>query len=289
MKKRIKADMSRDELDSFLQDQYGYGIWEFEYSFGQIYSLFLERRRIPINKFIDSRIELLKSMKNRIFEILDNFLENINFYKWNDFLNIVETKKWTSENRIKFILDSYKLNEFISTIDDQIKIYEKQKTYSIYDKCMHFGFFPPNIKPLNLLILTWSYALKRGGKRDWINLENLLEWFSIRIKDIDKLNLFEIEPQNIPDPATLRLTWHKYKKSGYNVFANITFYAFFEIYRDEEKNNSPQPLFEMKKFLDDNYWWEKRFIKDADIYMFIEWIYLFSGLKEKLKSQSNFP
>jgi len=289
MKKRINPDMSREDLDSFLQEHYGYGIWEFETSIVHIYSLYVEKRRIYLNKFIESRVELLISVKNKIFEVLDDCLEKINFYKWNEELNFTAIKNWTSDKRIKFISEAYKLNEFTSILDNQVKVYENLKTHSIYDKVKKSGIFPPYIKPLNLLILIWSFALKRGKKIDWINMEKLLEWFFSHIKDIDKMDLFPIEKQDIPSAETLRLLNYKYKNTSYGVYAKVVFVFNFNIQVNEDKYKHPQPLIELEQSLDTTFWWDKNYLKediqDEDAFMLIKWIHKYSGLRKQKKRE----
>lgn len=280
--------MPREDLDSFLQEHYGYGVWEFEFSILNIYTIYFEKNRLKLNKFIEKRIEELYSLKEKVAEILNDYLLSVKFFNREKFDNTIEedTKidKWTTDNIRKFIIKSFRLEPFIFTIDNLIRLYDWQIRPSPYEEISFLGFFPPNIKPLNLIILHWSNALKRGEKKDWINMEQLLLWFNKRMKEYELIDLYDFAFENIPPPETLRLIWNKYKKNPYNLLATWNFDLFFNLKKNEIKKRSPHPFEEFENLINENFWLVDFLTDYFDHDTISVWVNLYSGygkLKDK--------
>lgn len=279
MKQLIDSDFTKEELDSFLKKRYGYGIWEFEFSIANIIMFYSEKNLPKFSQFIENRIKRLENMKNKVIELLDDFLSDVNFYKLNKDIRLTEITSWTPKNRYDFIIKGYQLSDFFSIIDNQISLYQSREVSGAWEK---FGnstifppelrVFPPRLKPLNLLLLIWSYAMKRGKKVDWINMENLLNWFSKTLNEIEALEFIGMEENEAPFTEILRLTRNKYKKSKYDIFAKVQFDLFFNIKKDEGKERYPKPLDDLDQFLK----WEYKDIESmkhfCDFHMLIPWM-----------------
>lgn len=291
MKQEIKINFSEEELDSFLKERYGYGIWEFEFSLVHTYGLFSEKKDQKIHQFIEKRIQQLESIKRKIIELLDDFLIEINFYNLNNKLNFTKTTKWIPQKRTNFIIENYKLSQFFSVIDGQIKRY-KNRRFILNEEPPIFPFpvHPIYLKPINLVLLTWSYAMKRGKKTDWINMENLLNWFSKKLDEVDILDFFGLEKCNAPSSETLRLTRNKYRYTKYNLLAIFVFSLFFKKKRvkDEGKEKFPNPLNELDEFLKGSYKSIKGRQEFIDVLMLVLWIKGFDQIEEKSKKRLNY-
>ena len=138
-------------------------------------------------------------MKTRINIILDDFLDEANFYELRDEFEPSGATKWTTQRRIDFIKRNYKLGKFFSIINDQIKKYEISRSAFIpilkkeITIIRPIPMIPKRIELLTLLILIWSQVMTRGKKIDWINMEQLIAWFKIRIKNSKMLDLSHLE------------------------------------------------------------------------------------------------
>lgn len=256
MKKRIDIEWSKEKLDSFLKEEYGYGIWEFEFILAFTHGLFSEKEDQEIQKFIEKRVQELESIKSKIIELLDDFLIEINFYDLNNKLNWTKTTKWIPQKRANFIIKNYKLSQFFSVIDGQIKKYKDRRSQMNEEHpLVPYPIHPIYLKPINLVVLTWSYAMKKGKKTDWINMENLLNWFSKNLDEVNILDFFGLEKCNAPSSETLRLTRNKYRCTRYDILAIINLILFFKEKRvkNEGKEKFPKPLIETEEFLKGSY------------------------------------
>lgn len=275
MKQEIKTNFSEEELDSFLKERYGYGIWEFEFSLAYTHGLFSEKEDQKIQNFIENRVQKLESIKRKIIELLDDFLIEINFYNLNNKLNFTKTTKWIPQKRANFIIKNYKLSQFFSVIDEQIKKYKDRKSLLNEEPpLVPFPIHPIYLKPINSVVLTWSYAMKRGKKIDWINMENLLNWFSKKLDEVNILDFFGLEKCNAPSSETLRLTRNKYRNTKYNFLAIFIFMLFFKKKRvkDEGKEKFPKPLNGVDEFLKGSYKGIKNKQVFLDVLMLVNWL-----------------
>ena len=284
MKQRIDIKGSKEKLDSFLKEKYGYGIWEFEFSLAYTHGLFSEKEDQEIHKFIEKRVQKLESIKRKIIELLDDFLIEINFYDLNNKLNFTKTTKWTPQKRANFIIKNYKLSQFSSVIDGQIKKYKDRRSLLNEEPpLVPFTVHPIYLKPINLVVLIWSYAMKKGKKTDWINMENLFNWFSKNLDEVNILDFFGLEKCNAPSSETLRLTRNKYKYTKYNILAIFIFRLFFKEKRvkDEGKEKFPKPLIETEEFLKGSYKGIKNKQLFLDVLMISYWLIVFDQIEEQ--------
>jgi len=244
MKQRIESNFTEEELDSFLKKRYGYGIWEFEFNLAYIYGIYQERKKQKVYKFIEERIQRLENIKSKIIVTLDDFLNEIKFYELSNEFIFKSKIKWTPQNRTDFIIKHYKLNQFFSVINKQIDRLKGRKSYmenespEIPTQILE----PIYLKPLNLVILIWSYAMRRGSKIDWVNMQNLLNWFSKKLDEKGILDFFGFEIYNAPSTEILRLTRNKYRNTKYGIYAKLDFVLFFNVRKDEGKRRFPKPL-----------------------------------------------
>lgn len=275
MKQEIKNNFTEEELDLFLKNRYGYGIWEFEFSLAHVYDLYNEKKEKKIFQFIERRVQQLENIERKIIELLDDFLIEINFYKLNNMLDLTRNAKWTQQRRTDFIIKHYKLSQFFSVIDGQIKIYKNRKSLMEDESLplVPFQIHPIYLKPLNLLVLIWSYAMKRGKKVDWVNMKNLLNWFSKKLDELDMLDFFGLEKHNAPSNETLRLSRNKYKKTKYDFIAKLTFHIFFQKAKEEGKERFPKPLDELDELLKSPYRDLENHKLFIDVLMLVCWIH----------------
>lgn len=239
MKQKIDIKWSKEKLDCFLKEKYGYGIWEFELSLYKTYIMYYHGLRIKEYILQDKRIRQLRNLKRRILELIDNYLSDINFYKYSLKgtlpKNLTGISKWTSENREKFIIKNFKIEQLFSIVDELIEHQIMFEAISEMDALLWGVEWPMRLKPPNFLILIWSSAMKKGKKPDWINMENLLNWFSKNLDEVNILDFFGLEKCNAPSSETLRLTRNKYKSSKYDKLANYTYINTFKNVKEEKK------------------------------------------------------
>lgn len=243
MKQRIDIKGSKEKLDSFLKKKYGYGIWEFELSLYQTYIMYFHGLRIRYHILEEKRIRQLRNLKRKILELIDKYLSDINFYKYSLKgtlpKNLTGISKWTSENRDKFIIKNFKIEQLFSIIDLQIEHQIAFESIAEIDASLWGIESPMRLKPSNFLILIWSYAMKERNKVDWINMEKLLSWFSNNVKETDLSNFFDFDKGDSYQPETLRLSRNKYKSSKYDKLANYIYINTFKNVKEEFKKKYP--------------------------------------------------
>lgn len=175
----INLDSSQQEVDKFLMERYGYGIWNFIYSLYWIVALYSLRN---IGKEIDSlktEVQRSKSAKTRLIENIDQFLIDTDIWeiikRSYPELNI----KWTANRREEFIGSNFNINRFFKIVDDNIKrINNRIKFLEIYCRIPAKKL---RITPRNFIILVWSHVMFTEGNEEKIDFENigvLLNWFS---------------------------------------------------------------------------------------------------------------
>jgi len=257
MKQRIEINFTEKELDSFLKKKYGYAVWDFEYFFVNLFLLYYFKEPVKVHQFIEKRINRLKNIKRRIIELLDDFLIEINFYKFYKLIS-GENNIWTPQNKENFIIKKFELCTFFSVIDSAIQIIKELDSRWYNGKELLL-----NIKPKTLVILTLSYVMQTGKKVDWINMKNLINWFSIKFDEIGILDFFGMEKCKAPSADILRFTRNKYKNTKYNIYAKYLFAYTLATAKEYERDEIPRPLNELyerlkisknfeetKKFLD---------------------------------------
>lgn len=249
MKQIIETSFTRNEVDSFLKKRYGFGIWEFDHSLVYIYSLYFEKKEKKVFHFIEKRIRKLEDIKRKIIELIDDFSADMNLYKLHNEFESTRIIKWTPKERYKFIAEKYKLSSFYSVINRLIKKYKEHGSYLKKDGTSKIINFRVYLKPINLAVLIWSHAMKRGKKVDWINMENLLNWFTKKLNEMGMLSFYEFNNGCAPLFETLRMTWNKYKNTKYDSLSKSIFLTFFKIAKDEGKEKFPKPLNELDEYL----------------------------------------
>lgn len=252
MKQRIKINFTEEELDSFLKEKYGYGIWEFEQSLLEVFTWHISKKEEKVFQFIEKRIKQFENLKRKITELLDDFSSEIDLYRLYNGLKPAEIIKWTPSERKKFIIKKFKLSSFNSVINKLIKRYQEHTSYMKED-ALEPAQFRMHLKPINLVILIWSYFMRRGSKVDWINMEILLNWFSKKLDRIGVLDIFKWEKEYAPSPDILRLVRNKYKKTKYYVLAKNVFNNLKES-PEKIKEEFSMPLDRLGEFIN----WENK-------------------------------
>jgi len=239
MKQRIDRKGSKEKLDSFLKEKYGYGIWEFELSLYKTYVMYYHGLRIKEYILQAERIRQLRNLKRKTLELIDKYLSEINFYKYSLKgtlpKNLTGISKWTSENRDKFIIKNFKIEQLFSIVDELIEHQIMFETISEMDALLWGVEWPMRLKPLNFVVLIWSYAMKKRNKVDWINVGELLSWFSKEAKETAFSNFFDFDKEDSYLPGTLRLARNKYKSSKYDKLANYIYINTFKNVKEEKK------------------------------------------------------
>jgi len=217
MKQRIKPNFTEEELDFFLKENYGYGIWHFKHSLFEIFIPYYPKK----TKYVYQLIRLI--------------------------------------------------------IDRQINSYKEAATFKSYEKFIsRGGSLPLYLKPLNLVVLTWSYVMKTGKKVDWINMENLINWFSRNIGQTKVLDFYAIRKCDSPPSEILRFTRNKYKNTLNDSWAkNIFISSFdppFEASLDECIEKFPNPLEGLESFMNSMLMSVNELVIFEDVSMFKKWI-----------------
>lgn len=244
MKKNIEDSFTEERLDSFLKDNYGYGIWEFASSLQLIYDLFDEKKRQVVHQHIEDKVKRLEKIKMNILVQLDDFLTETGFYKMSKEFRRPEKIEWTKPKKQSYIEKHYKLSQFHSEIDGQIKRYKDyQSTFkpTLEKKMKEFPYaliLPRRLKPLELLVVTWGRAMKKENQRDWENMKLLLEWFLKKFKTIGIMDLFRLKKFKTFLPDLFRQYWNRYKESDYSFLALIIFDLTFR----QKKEKVPRPI-----------------------------------------------
>lgn len=226
--KRINIDSSKEDIDTFLNINYGYGYWNFADSLFTVYLLYKSKDYETTRRLVDKRIERLEELKKKIVEIVDNFLIDIDFYRYSKNHKSLSGRsfKWTLNNKKGFIINRFRLKSFLSKIDNLIDQYKRDTSFfpSEYEKT--------RIKPINLVILIWSHALKKGGRVDWINMEKLIQWFLKILEEILVLDIYGVENKNIFSPERMRFINNRYKGT---TCEDIGFSIFLDSFKNEEQ------------------------------------------------------
>lgn len=247
MKQRIEEKFTDEELDSFLMKKYKYGIWDFENFFVTIFLIYHEKFTKKMHKFFDKRIDRLEKIKKRLVKIVDVFLIEINFYELDKMIS-EKPKIWNPQNKENFIIKKFELRRFFSAIDRLVLVLKNMKSrwYEEYETL-------PKIKPITLIILTLSYVMKAGKKIDWINMEKLLNLFSIKFDKAGIFDFLELEKWNAYSDETLRSIRNRYKNTKYDILAKYFFAFTFATARKFYEEKTPQPLTELKEEIEESF------------------------------------
>jgi len=227
--KDISINSSHRDVDEFLKERYGYGIWNFIYSLywvAALYKLHDLRGEIALLK---AKVYKLKSAKTRLIENIDQFLIDTDIWdgitKGYPDLNI----KWKPSKREKFIARGFNINQFYKIVDDRIeKINRRIKFLEIYSRIPAKKL---RILPRNLIILIWSQIMVEEGNEEKIDFENigvLLNWFSL-----NKNWAGFFKSTKLVSPKTPELAYNKYIKFAKDEeYHNISLYLYVTCFPD---------------------------------------------------------
>jgi hypothetical protein len=242
MIKNISVKSSQKEIDEFLKERYGYGIWNFIYCMYWVATLYnLDKSREEINLLKD-KANKLESAKVRLVENIDQFLIDTDIWKGIKRGYPEQEIKWTPKNREKFITKNFNLSRFFKIIDDRIeKINQRIKFLEIYSK---FSAKKLRITPRNFVILIWSHVMVKSEKEgdiDFKNISVLLNWFS---RNKNWRSFFK-STQSI-SPKTPELTYNKYikfsKNKDYHSLSTCLYIDCFIDISDSLINMFPDPF-----------------------------------------------
>lgn len=253
MKKRIEDNWSKNKLDAFLKEKFGYGIWEFELSLYQAYVTYLYSKSTKIQKMTNEKIKELQDLKEKILALLDDFMSKINFYKkctrFKIITDITGVSKWSTQERKKFIIKNYKLDQLFTIIDRQINFYQAID-FKLEMEGVLWGIESLSqlkLKPINFLVLVWNFAMKKENKVDWINMEKLLIWFSENVDEKALPDFLNSDNLRTYSPEILRSTRNKYNNSRYEKLAHYLYQNFFKNAQDDFKKKYPIIVANLKK------------------------------------------
>jgi hypothetical protein len=231
MNDKILDTWSEDTLDSFLDSRYEYGLNHFRLSYirtWQLYDYYNIRARS--SSAIKSEMMRLASVKQKILELLNDYLFKIDFYKNSlHFESIKGTgiTEWTPKNREMFIQKYFNLDDLFSIIDRPNNWFERILSE---DKIVpsFFGIKEKlRLRPYKLLTLVWANAIKRNSKRDWINMALLFLWFFKNLNNQVLNRMVSPKEKKLISPIKLRNIWNNYKSKIYSQTADTLFRGLF--------------------------------------------------------------
>jgi hypothetical protein len=177
--------------------------------------------------------ERLSKLKQRLVELFDDYLREIEFYKFGlDFATIKEhagITAWTPNNKEAFIQRYFRLDPTLSILSMPDGWFMRR---FVEDESMPIAFGIKKsirIRPLKLLILIWSYALRRGAKISWRDMNGLLVWFSENYRNPILNEFYRFPARGMVGEDVLRRNWIRYKDSQYYEVARIQFQGIFEV------------------------------------------------------------
>lgn len=228
---KINIDFSKNELNKFLIGRYGYGYWSFADSLNTIHSIYKLSDVHSLDKLYRDRIAYLEIINQKIIEIIDKFLIDIEFYKNSKFHRNSELQNfiWTPNNKKAFILDRFFLKDFSMLINELKRNYEEKSLFYTSIKTESPKIY---LKPINFIIVTWSYAFKRKGRVEWINMELLLKWFLKAFGKLDILDVFQLDDRKIAYPERMRFIFNKYKETEHG---KVAYSIFVDSFLKEEE------------------------------------------------------
>jgi len=242
MSKKIDVNWSREKLDAFLQDNYGHGISEFRVSIFFSYTLYYFSDAIRIQRYYSKRIKEITQLENKIISLIDDDLNKIGFYENTAesplFEQVTGISKWTTNDRKNFIEKYFKLGDLINIFEQQKNLYCRIMSQLEIDGVFHGVETSIGPKPIKLLILTWANAMRRNKAISWINMSRLISWFSKNLEN-QRLKDFFFNSPEAYTPETLKMNYHRYRKSYYD---EISAYNYRMIFLLETHKNQYQKI-----------------------------------------------
>ena len=237
----IDINSTDKEIDEFLKEKYGYGLWEFSHSLYTIVHLYGLRDLKKEIKTLQEKINKYTSAKRKLIENIDQFLIDTDIWKVMKKIHPDENIKWTTNHRKKFIMKHFSLNPYFDTVNELIESIKRRIKYL---EIVGYKGIILRIEPRNLIILVWSFAMKKGEKEediDFKNIQILLNLFSERKGWRNYFKKTELISEKTPE-----LTHNKYikyaKDKKYKDFAFLIYFLCFEDITEELKRIFPDPL-----------------------------------------------
>lgn len=226
----ISLDSSIKDVDRFLEDNYGYRIWNFIYSLHSISTMYM--KHTTGNKQLDSlkaKKKKLESAKTKLMENIDDFLSDTDLWEILRKNYPDKYSRWTVGNKEIFITKYFNIERFFKTVDEYMAWIENRiKYYEIYNKIPTDRL---RINPRNLAILIWSNVMLKKSDKEDIDFENisiLLNWCSIN-KNWSEF----FKKKNILSHKTPELTYNKFIKFAKNeAYLNLSNYLYITCFPD---------------------------------------------------------
>ncbi|MFC2169650.1 hypothetical protein ACFLRM_03660 [Acidobacteriota bacterium] len=196
-----------DDVDLYLKQKYNFGVLDFTESICFIYEAYKIKNIKNLTNLSKERIKDLKKAEEIIIRHLDNF----------------------------------DIKPTLIAIDSCI---ERTKNYIEFAKGL-YSFLETNhkIKPTNLLILVWAFALKKNEQIKWSEIENLYCWFSNKFEWTDFERFFKAEA-DFPLRQTLKKKIKKYlNKKEYFKYYKLGKFIFDSCFRGNRRGGElPDPF-----------------------------------------------
>jgi len=239
----IKEDWTNREVDNFLTDNFGYGLWEFLlslYSVVHFFGIMEEKKKI---KSFQAEIDKIMGAKRKLIEEIDQFFIKTGIW--------AALKRKLSDNappltdaiKREYIHKRFKLDQFYDPIEKKIDFcknaIEILKRYGV-------NLLSIRIKPKNFVILLWAKVMKnRKGRIDFKNIQLLLNWF-LKKKGWSRYFCGSLWIS----AATPELTYNKYiafaKNDLYDDLTSVMYVDCFVDIIDRLKRMFPNPFDYMK-------------------------------------------
>ena len=237
----IDINSTDKEIDEFLKEKYGYGLWEFIHSLYTIVHLYGLRDLKREIKTLQEKINKYTSAKRKLNENSDQFLIDTDIWKVIKKIHPDENIKFTTNYRKKFIMKHFNLNPYFDTVNELIGSTKRRIKYL---EIVGYKGIILRIKPRNLIILVWSFAMKKGEKEEDIDFKNIQILLNLFSGKKGWRNYFK-KPELISE-KTPELTYNKYikypKDKKYKDFAFCIYFLCFEDITEELKRIFPDPL-----------------------------------------------
>jgi len=241
MKQKIDVNSPVEKLDTFLQDNYGHGISKFKLSIFFSYIMYFHSEGTRIQRNCGKRIRELTKLESKIISLIDDYLDNVCFYKSSLKLSKFEPEtgisKWTTDIRKSFIIKYFKLGDLLKILERQRDLYCRHMASLEIGGAFHGIESLIRLKPINFLILTWANAMKKRGAVSYVNMSLLITWFSKNLENNRLKDFFSFNAAQDYTQEALRLIYHRYKRSKYNKIAAFNYESIFV--REDFKNQYP--------------------------------------------------
>jgi len=210
-KDTIDINWTPQELDSFLVDRYGFGLYPLAFIFEWINRVgdWSNWEHLPNREYVKDVIRKINSLKKKIINTMpiiefppfmgrkapydesnEEFLNRMNDFQWplRASLPVQARTNWLLPSRIKKVgLD---LEKFLDYLDIRKRFYEQ---------LINKRYRGSSIKRQNLIPSLWAHVIRDTKKHiketDWDIIADILKWFSFKLNDYEiyKKSFVEIE------------------------------------------------------------------------------------------------